>query len=80
MTSQTTDAFKQSWKWESKKREVAVVEETKKATKGSKRERSGTPSPFSVSVEELYSIIDSWVKDGVVVLPAYKREPTEEEK
>ena len=80
LTSQTTDAFKQSWKWESKKREVAVVEETKKATKGSKRERSGTPSPFSVSVEELYSIIDSWVKDGVVVLPAYKREPTEEEK
>ena len=80
LTSQTTDAFKQSWKWESKKREVAVVEETKKATKGRKRERSGTPSPFSVSVEELYSIIDSWVKDGVVVLPAYKREPTEEEK
>ena len=24
LTSQTTDAFKQSWKWESKKREVAV--------------------------------------------------------
>ena len=28
----------------------------------------------------LYSILEAWLKDGVVVLPEYKREPTEEEK
>ena len=31
-------------------------------------------------VEELYSILKAWVKDGVVVLPECKRESTEEEK
>uniref|UniRef100_A0A7N2LLD0 Uncharacterized protein n=1 Tax=Quercus lobata TaxID=97700 RepID=A0A7N2LLD0_QUELO len=82
LTSQTVGASNQSWKWESKKREVVVVKETKKATEGRKRERSGIPPPFSMSAEELYSIIDAWVKDGVlvVVLLTYKHEPTEEEK
>lgn len=79
-TSQTTGAPKQSWKRESKKIEVAVVEETKKVTKGRKRERSSIPPHFSVSAEELYSILDAWVKDGVVVLPDCKHEPTKEEK
>ena len=60
--------------------EVAVVEKPKKAAKGRKRERSGIPPPFSVLVEELYSILKAWVKDGVVVLPECKPEPTEEEK
>ena len=31
-------------------------------------------------VEELYSILKAWVKDGVVVLPECKRDSTEEEK
>ena len=81
-TSQTTSAPGKPWKRESKKVEVAMVEEPKKATKGKKRERerSGIPLPFSVLVEELYSILKAWVKDGVVVLPECKREPTEEEK
>nr|POE75237.1 hypothetical protein CFP56_14272 [Quercus suber] len=30
--------------------------------------------------EELYNILEAWLKDGVVVLPECKREPTEEEK
>ena len=38
-TSQTTSAPRQPWKRESKKAEIAVVEEPKKATKGRKRER-----------------------------------------
>ena len=80
LTSQTARASKQSWKWESKKIEAVVVKEMKKATKGRKRERSGIPPPFLVLAEELYSIVDAWVKDGVVVLLAYKREPIEEEK
>ena len=80
LTSQTARASKQSWKWESKKREAVVVKEMKKATKGRKRERSGIPPPFLVLAKELYSIVDAWVKDGVVVLLAYKREPIEEEK
>ena len=79
LTSQTARASKQSRKWESKKREAVVVKEMKKATKGRKRERSGIPPPFLVLAEELYSIVDAWVKDGVVVLLAYKREPIEEE-
>ena len=40
-TSQTTSTPRQPWKRESKKVEVAVVEEPKKAAKGRKRERSG---------------------------------------
>ena len=46
-TSQTTSAPRKPWKWESKKVEVAVVEEQKKATKGRKREREKWySSPF----------------------------------
>ena len=46
-TSQTTSAPRKPWKWESKKVEVAVVEEQKKATKGRKREREKLySSPF----------------------------------
>ena len=40
----------------------------------------GIPPPFTVYMEELYSILEAWLKDGVVVLPDYKHEPTEEEK
>ena len=52
----------------------------KKATKGRIRERSSIPPPFSVSTKELYIILEAWVKDGVVVLPKCKCEPTKEEK
>ena len=79
-TTQATSAPKQSWKRESKKTEITVVYETKKVTKGRKREISGIPPPFSISTEELYSILEAWVKDGVMVLPECKCEPTEEEK
>ena len=73
-TSQTTNATRQPWKWESKNVEVVVVEEPKKTTKGKKREKSSIPLPFSVSAEELYRILEAWVKDRVVVLPECKRE------
>lgn len=53
--------------------EEAVVEKTKKVTKGKKREKSSIPPPFFISAKELYSILDAWVKDGVVVLRNYKR-------
>ena len=36
--------------------------------------------PFTVSTEELYSILEAWLKDGVMVLPECKHEPIEEEK
>ena len=52
----------------------------KNAANGRKRERSGISPPFFVSVKELYNILETWVKDGMVVLPKCKREPTEEEK
>jgi len=58
-TTQATSAPKQSWKQESKKTEIIVVEETKKITKGRKRERSGIPLPFSILAEELYSILEA---------------------
>ena len=45
-TTQATSAPKQSWKRESKKTEITVVYETKKVTKGRKREISGIPPPF----------------------------------
>lgn len=77
-TSQTTSAPRQPCKWESEKVEVAMVEEPKKAVKGKKRERSGIPPPFLVSAE-LYSILEAWMKDGMVVLLKCKREPIEEE-
>lgn len=35
---------------------------------------------FSISAEELYSILEAWVKVGMVVLPEWKHELTEEEK
>ena len=57
-----------------------MLEKPKKATKGRIRERNGIPPPFFVSTEEQYSILKAWVKDGMVVLPKCKREPTEEEK
>ena len=79
-TSQTTSAPRKPWKRESKKVEVTVVEKPKKATKVNKRERSGFPPPFYVSAEELYNILEAWVKDGMMVLPECKREPIEEEK
>nr|POE89673.1 hypothetical protein CFP56_38061 [Quercus suber] len=65
---------------ENKKVEVAVTKEPKKVTKGKKRDRGGIPPPFTVSTEELYSMLVAWVKDGVVMLPECKHEPTEEGK
>nr|POF05066.1 hypothetical protein CFP56_35627 [Quercus suber] len=79
-TTQATSTPKHSWKRESEKTEVAVVKETKKVTKDKKSERNGIPTPFFVSTEELYSILEAWVRDGMVVLPECKCEPTEEEK
>ena len=60
--------------------EVALAKEPKKMVKGKKRERGGIPLPFTVSTEELYSILKAWVKDRVVALLECKHEPTEEEK
>ena len=57
-----------------------MEEEPKKVVKGKKKERGGIPPPFIVSTEELYSILEAWVKDGVVTLPECKHEPTKEEK
>ena len=71
---------RQSWRKENKKVEVVVAEEPKKVVKGKKRERGSIPPSFTVSTEELYSIIEAWLKDGVVVLPECKHEPTEEKK
>ena len=71
---------RQSWWRENKKVEVAVVEESKKVVNDKKREKGSIPPPFTVSTEELYSILEVWLKDGVVVLPECKHEPTEEEK
>ena len=72
--------FRQPWTREGKKVEVAVVEEPKKVVKGKKRERGGIPPHFTISTEELYSILEACLKDGVVVLPKCKCEPIEEEK
>lgn len=55
-TSQTTSASKQPWKQESKKVEVTMVEESKKATKGRKRKRSGIPPLFFLSRQKSYTI------------------------
>ena len=57
-----------------------MVEESKKATKGKKRERGSIPPPFIVSTKELYSILEASLKDCMVVLSKCKREPTDEEK
>nr|POF06654.1 hypothetical protein CFP56_29243 [Quercus suber] len=67
LTSQTANKPRQPWRREGKKVEVAVVEEPKKAAKGKKRERGSIPPPFTISTEELYNIIEAWLKDGVVV-------------
>ena len=79
-TSQIVSAPRQPWRRENKKMEVAMTEEPKKVAKGKKRDRGGIPPPFTVSTKELYSILEAWVKDGVVTLPECKHEPTEEEK
>ena len=62
------------------KDKIVVVDEIKKVTKARKREISGISPLFSVSAKGLHNILEAWVKDGVVVLPECKREPTEEEK
>ena len=79
LTAQTTNKPMQPWGRKGKKMEVAVVEKPKKAAKGKKRERGSIPPPFTVSIEELYSILEDWLKDGVVVLPECKRESTYKE-
>nr|POE91597.1 hypothetical protein CFP56_25640 [Quercus suber] len=53
---------------------------TKEIVKGKKREKGSIPPPFTVSTKELYSILEAWLKDGIVVLPECKHEPIEEEK
>ena len=57
-----------------------MAEEPKKVVKGKKRERGYIPPPFTISTKDLYDILEAWLKDGVVVLPKCKREPTKEEK
>ena len=80
LTSQTMSTPRQPWRRRNKKVKVAVVKEPKKVVKGKKRERSNIPPPLTMSTTELYSILEAWLKDGVVVLPACKHKPTEEEK
>ena len=50
-TSQTMNTPRQPWRRKGKKVEVAVVEESKKAAKGKKRERGSIPPPFTVSMK-----------------------------
>ena len=57
-----------------------MTEETKKVAKGKKKDRGSILPPFTVSTEELYSILEAWVKDGLVTLLECKHEPIEEEK
>ena len=42
--------------------------------------RGSNPPPFTVSTEELYNILEAWLKDGVVVLLECKPKSTDEEK
>nr|POE85847.1 hypothetical protein CFP56_18196 [Quercus suber] len=79
-TSQTVSAPRQPWRRENKKVEVVMTEELKKVAKGNKRDKGGIPLPFTVSTEELCSILEVWVKDGVVTLPKCKHKHIEEEK
>ena len=79
LTSQIANKPMQPWRRKVKKVEVAVVEKPKKAAKGKKRERGSIPPPFTVSTKELYSILEAWLKDSVVVFPECKRESTYEE-
>ena len=80
LVSQTISASRKAWRRENKKVEFAVTEESKKMAKGRRRDRVGIPPPITMSTKELYSIVEAWVKDGVVTLPEFKHEPTEEEK
>ena len=57
-----------------------MVEESEKVVNGKKRERGSIPPSFTISIEELYNILEAWVKEGVVVLLECKREPINEEK
>ena len=57
-----------------------MTEETRKVAKGKKKDRGSVLPPFTVSTEELYSILEAWVKDGLVTLLECKHEPIEEEK
>ena len=59
LTSQAPSAPRQPWKRENKKVEIAVVKEPKKVIKGRKREGSGIPPPFSISIEELYNTLEA---------------------
>ena len=79
-TLQAVSRPRQSWRRESKKVEVVVVKEPKKVAKNKKREIGSISPPFTVSIKKLYSILEAWLKDGVVVLPECKHEPVEEEK
>ena len=79
-TSQTMNTPREPQKRKGKKVEVVVAKESKKAAKAKKKERGSIPPPFTVSTEELYSILEAWVKDGVVVFPECKCEPIDEEK
>nr|POE89448.1 hypothetical protein CFP56_01804 [Quercus suber] len=79
-TSQVVSAIRQLWRRKNKKVEVVVIEEPKKVAKRKKRDRGGIPLLFFVSTEELYNILEAWVKDGIVTLPECKHEPTEKEK
>ena len=54
--------------------------EERKQESGGCYDRKSIPPPFTVSTKELYSIIDAWVKDGIVMLPKCKHEPTKKEK
>ena len=79
-TSQAVSMPRQPWRRKNKKVEVAMTKETKKVVKGKKREKGSIPPSFTMSTKELYSILETWLKDGVVVLPECKHEPIEEEK
>ena len=79
-TSQAVSTPRQSWRGENKKVEVAMTEEPKKVAKGKKKDKGSILPPFTVSTEELYSILEAWVKDGLVTLLECKHEPIEEEK
>nr|POE53939.1 hypothetical protein CFP56_53441 [Quercus suber] len=79
-TSQAVSTPKQPWRREGKKVEVAVAEDPKKVVKNKKRERGGILPPFTISTKKLYSILEAWLKDDVVVLLECKCEPTKEEK
>nr|POF03051.1 hypothetical protein CFP56_70073 [Quercus suber] len=50
-------------------RKPSIGSTSQAVAKGKKRDRGGIPPPFIVSIEELYSILEAWVKDGVVTLP-----------